>query len=147
MKNIFASLAIVAMTVLSTSFAHAHNPDKFYNYKAAQYLKEAYGTVENVKWSQMKDGTVRADFSHEESSVTLFFEANGKYVATTQTITPDHLVVPLRKALKKHLGSQKMERLIYFINDKEEAYFFETLQGEVKTIWRMETDGAIQKYK
>ncbi len=147
MKKIILSVALAACSLLTIANPINGKQEKIYSYQAEQFIISMHGKVENIKWSNSKDGLIRADFTIDDESISMFFKKDGEYVACTHVIELIQLPAGLRKAVKENLDSDNIQKLIHYMSDKDEAYFAELKEDGIQVIYRINLNGRVEKYK
>jgi len=151
MKKIFFSslFAVISMLAIAgnnnpeAKKTKAPNPA---NYQCIQGLESLFGKLDNVIWTTSKNDLIRANFSLDGEAYSVFFERDGSYVATTRRITISDIPAPIRVKIKEKFSPEQLETLVHYTSSKDEAYFVEVTTDSKTTIWRISTEGKVEKF-
>jgi hypothetical protein len=151
MKKLFLSMSMAAVSLLALANAPKNNSEKsakkFFTYTASQTLQGMYGKVEKLQWSKAKDDLLRADFSIDGENFTTFFDLEGQFVATTSVKSIDQLPAVVRKSLKQKFEGKEISSLVQYESASETAYFAEIRENNKTRIFRVGTNGAINRFQ
>lgn len=152
MKKIFFSsfFAVISLLAIAGNNNPANKKQKVEaspaNYQCIQSLEGLFGKVENLTWTTSKNDLIRANFSLDGESYSVFFERDGKYVATTRRITLSDIPAPIRVKIKEKFSPEQLETLVHYSSSIDEAYFVEITKADKTNIWRISTDGKVEKF-
>lgn len=147
MKKLVLTTCVAVVSLLA--FAKPPKKDNskgLYTYAANQSLKTMYGKVDNLTWSQTKNHMLRANFTQEGEALSVFFDENGNYVATTSEISIEQVPSAARKAIKSKSEGNEVLGLVQYSSDTEMAYFLELNEGGKHAIYKVSGRGVISKF-
>jgi len=159
MKKLFFSLSLAAISLLT--FANHTDKDKkkaeksrrkkesaqVFNYEANQILDATYSDVTNLRWNNTKDGLIRADFNFFDETKSMFFKADGSYLATTTKIQIVQLPAKLRHYLLEKFDESQVISLIYYSSPNKAGYYAKTAGAKGETVWEIDDNGKIDTFK
>ncbi|MCU0374260.1 MAG: hypothetical protein MUF24_03040 [Chitinophagaceae bacterium] len=145
-SSLFAVISLLAIAGNNNPKAKKNNPSSPANYQCIQGLENLFGKVDNVAWTTTKNDLIRANFSLDGESYSVFFEKDGSYVATTRRITLSNVPAPIRVKIKEKFSPEQLETLVHYTSSKDEAYFVEVTTDSKTTIWRISTEGKVEKF-
>ncbi|MCU0396252.1 MAG: hypothetical protein MUF29_10100 [Chitinophagaceae bacterium] len=118
------------------------------NFRASENLKALFGNVRNVDWQPAMNSMIKASFTSYEEEISVFFNAEGEYVATTRAVTTSELPMRLRLAMEQKFGSTPIEQLFELTSEKDNSWYFQTTDKKGrKRVWRGFENGRIEDFR
>ncbi len=164
MKKLFFSLSLAAISLLT--YANHTDNDNFktdkkksekdsrkksspqvFNYKAKPTIDDTYSDVTNLRWSNTKDGLIRADFNVFDETKSMFFQLDGSYIATTTEMQIIQLPAKLRYYLLEKFDESQIINLIYYSAPGKYGYYAKTSGANGDTVWEINDNGNIDKFR
>ena len=134
-------LAVQALTAAAVPGRQTITP----NHVSQKNLMELYGDLKNVKWYAAKDNMHKAVFSVLDDTISVFFDQNGDYIATTQNCGLNELPTRLRIAVTNKFGDTPIQSCFELESNEEHAWFFETTTAKGKRkVWKVTEGGRIE---
>lgn len=126
MKKMFIMLC-VAVALISGHTVWAHTETE-----ASARLKTAFSKsftkVSDLKWYTDDNKLFTAKFNVNGTSVSAYFDANGKLLATRRYITEAQLPMAVSNSLRKRYPKDKIRTAVEFEADSNTVYYV-TLEG------------------
>jgi hypothetical protein len=115
------------------------------NYVAQKNLIDLYGDIKNVSWYPAIDNMIKAVFYVGDDAISVFFQQNGEYIATTHYCDLDELPTRLRIALANKFGDTPIQSCFELESPNEHAWYFETkTEKGKKKVWKVTEGGRIE---
>jgi len=126
---------ITMLTVVSSLFANANSVDQPLSISpvVVQSFKNTFSQATEVSWS-VSDNFYKADFFLNGQYASVFYNCDGRLMATTRNITSLQLPVILQAAIKKDYNDYWISNLFELTNDDGISYYITLQKGDTKLI-------------
>jgi hypothetical protein len=118
------------------------------NFRAAENLKALFGNVRNVDWQPAMNSMIKARFTSFDEEISVFFNAEGEFVATTREVKTSDLPMRLRLAMEEKFGNTPIEQLLELTSENDNSWYFQTTDKKGrKKVWRGFENGRIEDFR
>ncbi|MCU0334602.1 MAG: hypothetical protein MUF62_06070 [Chitinophagaceae bacterium] len=143
MKTLLLACTL-ALASLAT-YAHPTPAAKVVSYRASQNLATLFGKVDDLNWVPARNNMLRANFTLDGEMHSVFFDAEGEFLAATRPIKRGELPLRLRLALEQKFRQASITESFELTTDTDHAWYFCTLSQGKAQVWKAYENGRIEE--
>lgn len=129
MKRLLVTLTIALSFISLSSFANGETVSP----KAVESFNSSFKNATEVKWT-VTDTYFKADFALNGQYVAAFYDAEGKMIALTRSISSLQLPIALQADLKKNYDNYWISDVLEVANDEGTSYFITLETADTQVI-------------
>lgn len=141
------TLLLAGTLALATLAAHATPTPaaKVVSYRASQNLATLFGKVDDLSWVPARNNMLRANFTLDGEAHSVFFNADGDFLAVTRPIQRNELPLRLRLALDQKFKQATIAESFELTTDSDHAWYFRTIAEGKTQVWKAYENGRIEE--
>jgi hypothetical protein len=141
MKRILFAIAF-GITTLAAS---ANAKETKVTYHALQSFQRDFGNIENVTWTNAKDNLFRASFDADGQTISVYYNVEGDFVATTIALEKQNLPMKTRLALNRVMADYVITELFEIQSNSETAYYAKGIKDGQTKVYKAYSDGSVKE--
>lgn len=129
----YMKFLVIMATVAASLFSNASSAKSFTDVTPAviQSFKSTYGQATEVNWS-ITDNFYKADFVLNGQYATVYYDCDGRFMATTRNITSLQLPITLQASLRKEYSDFWISELFELTNNEGTSYYVTLHKADTK---------------
>jgi hypothetical protein len=143
MKNLIASLALVFATGLTPAFANGINDGP----GAEEVFAKQFAGAENVKWTKLNDGYLKATFTLSGIRAEAFFDGNAEFIGAVRNLLYSQLPLAVMQTISNKFETAAIIEVKEITNHEGTGYRVVLEQKNKKYKLKLNSHGEITEFQ